>query len=78
MSEGVSVDYRLLERFQASRDRHEAARRALPERWRSDPRPVVQDGNVAWVGTVAPAREQQELFTANGSNRPLVQLDDDR
>jgi hypothetical protein len=44
----MSVDYRLLTRFQESHDRHEAARRALPERWRSDPRAEVQHANELW------------------------------
>ena len=36
----MSVDYRLLEHFQASWERFEAARRALPEPWRQDARPA--------------------------------------
>jgi hypothetical protein len=35
----MNVDYRLLAHFQASRDRYEAAKRALPQQWRTDPRP---------------------------------------
>jgi len=58
----MNVDYRLLTRFQASKDRHEAARRALPERWRADGRPEVQLANEVWVGTVARARQHQESF----------------
>jgi hypothetical protein len=38
----MSVDYRLLGRFEASQRRHQAARRIIPERWRDDPRPVAQ------------------------------------
>jgi hypothetical protein len=63
----MSVDYRLLTRFQASHDRHEAARRALPERWRSDPRAEVQHANELWVSAVARAREHQDRLAANSA-----------
>jgi hypothetical protein len=56
----VAVDYSLLERFEASRRRHEAAREALPAQWRSDPRPEVQLINDLWVGLVVRAREHIE------------------
>jgi hypothetical protein len=56
----MSVDYRLLMRFQASHDRHEAARRALPERWRADPRAEVQHANELWVSAVARAHEHHD------------------
>ena len=35
----MDIDYSLLERFETSRRRYEAARLALPEHWRTDPRP---------------------------------------
>ncbi len=73
----MSVDYRLLSRFQASHDRQEAARRALPERWRWDPRPEVQRANELWVDAVARVREYQELLAAD-SPRPPLELGDDR
>jgi hypothetical protein len=63
----MSVDYRLLTRFQASHDRHEAARRALAERWRSDPRAEVQHANELWVSAVARAREHQDRLVANSA-----------
>jgi hypothetical protein len=56
----MSVDYRLQARFRASRERHEAARRSLPERWRSDPRPEAQETNELWVNVVARAREHED------------------
>ena len=58
--EGVTVDYRLLPRFEASYRRHEDARNGLPERWRSDPRPEVQLVNEIYVGLVARARANIE------------------
>jgi hypothetical protein len=68
----MSVDYRLLTRFQASHDRHEAARRALPERWRSDPRAEVQHANELWVSAVARAREHQDRLAANSAPGPAT------
>lgn len=56
----MSVDYRLLSKFQASRDRYEAVRRSLPERWRADPRPEVQQTNELWVSVIVRAQEQRD------------------
>jgi hypothetical protein len=61
----MNVDYRLVARFQASRDRYEAARRALPKQWLADPRPQVQHLNDYWVSVVVRAREHQERITAD-------------
>jgi hypothetical protein len=56
----MSVDYRLLPHFEASRERLEAARRALPAHWRNDPRPEAQIINEHWVQVIARAGEQAE------------------
>jgi hypothetical protein len=58
----MSVDYRLLAYFQASRDRYEAARRALPQHWLTDPRPEVQYLNELWVNMMARAEDQNEIL----------------
>jgi hypothetical protein len=55
------VDYRLLPHFTASRASLEAARSALPARWRADERPIVQDVNERWVAVRAKARTHLEL-----------------
>jgi hypothetical protein len=60
----VTVDYRLLPRFEASRRRHEDARAALPERWRSDPRPEAQLINEIYVALVARARAHIEEISS--------------
>lgn len=65
----MAVDYRLLARFEANRERYEAARRALPARWRSDPRPEVQVINDLWVDTVARTREHLERLAAAEQRR---------
>jgi len=71
----MTVDYRLLDRFTASRRRHEAARRALPEHWRSDLRPEAQIINEHWVSVMARAAEQRDdLMPADTP----VALPDDR
>jgi acyl-CoA reductase-like NAD-dependent aldehyde dehydrogenase len=72
----MAVDYRLLPTFQASRRRHDAARRALPDRWRSDPRPEVQAINDNWVAAVARAREHLDRIAA--SRQGTSPLLDDR
>jgi hypothetical protein len=72
---GMSVDYSLLDRFTDSRRRHEAARQALPERWRADPRPEVQAINDLWVSVVARARAHEERLAAVGVALPSL---DDR
>jgi len=74
----MSVDDRLFARFQASRDRHEAARRALPERWLADPRPQVQHVNDLWVSAIVRAREHQDRIAADSRNASLVWSSDDR
>jgi hypothetical protein len=60
----VTVDYRLLPRFESSTRRHEAARDALPERWRSDPRPEAQLVNEIYVALVARTRAHIEEISA--------------
>lgn len=60
----MSVDYRLLARFEASRRRLEAARRVLPEHWRGDPRPEAQIINEHWVAVIAKAAERENPITA--------------
>ena len=74
----MSIDYRLLDRFETSRQRHEAARRALPERWRTDPRPEAQTMNEHWVCVMVQACEDQDRLTARFSATPLVFSGDDR
>ena len=66
------VDYRLLPHFTASRARLEAARSALPARWRADERPVVQDVNERWVAVRAKARAHLELVrSASAAAAPV-------
>ena len=74
----MGVDYRLLARFEASRDHHEAARRALPRQWRVDPRPEVQHVNDLWVRAFVRVREHQERIAADLRDGSLVWLSDDR
>lgn len=57
----MSIDYRLLPHFQASSDRYEAARQALPQHWRTDPRPEAQYLNELWVEMIARADERHDL-----------------
>ena len=59
----MNVDYRLFEHFEASR-RREAARRALPEHWRTDPRPEAQTMNEHWVSVIAQAAERHDRLAA--------------
>ena len=61
----MAVDDSLLERFEESRKRHDAARRALPDRWRNDPRPEVQAANELWVSTVVRARGHEARIVAD-------------
>jgi len=63
----VTVDYRLLPRFAASCRLHEDARKALPERWRSDPRAEIQTINEIYVALVARTRAHIEEITARPS-----------
>ena len=73
----MSVDYTLLSVFAESRRRHEQARKALPERWRTDPRPEVQLINDLWIEVHARARQHiDELH--NGSSAGMTVLLDDR
>jgi len=65
ISNAMAVDYRLLARFEASRDRYDAARRALPKRWLTDPRPEVQHLNELWVRVIVRAREHQDRIAAD-------------
>jgi len=66
----MSVDYRLLRRFAASRRFHEDARRALPVRWQSDPRPEAQLYNEVWVSVVARARCHIEEIASTDATWP--------
>jgi hypothetical protein len=54
-SHTTNVEYRLLARFEATRRRYAAARAALPERWRVDPRREAQVMNDFWVQVIAEA-----------------------
>jgi hypothetical protein len=73
----MSVDYRLLPHFEASRTRLEAARRALPENWRADPRPEAQVMNEYWVGLLArSAHRQGGLGTGAAAAQFVVSVDD--
>ena len=54
----MDVDYRLLEHFESSRKRREAARLALPEHWREDPRPEAQEINDYWVNVIVRMSER--------------------
>jgi hypothetical protein len=74
----MSVDYRLLEHFQASWERFEAARRALPEPWRQDARPDVQSANERWVTAVARAREHIDSIDSGSSSRSRIMPIEDR
>ncbi len=74
----MSVEYRLLDRFEASRQRHAAARRALPERWRTDPRPEAQIMNEHRVRVIVQACEDHDRLTVRFSATPLVFSGDDR
>ena len=62
--------YRLLAGFEASRDRYETARRALPERWRADRRPAVQEANDLWVSVIVRIREHQDQIAADLTRGP--------
>ena len=70
----MSVDYRLLPRFEASRKRYAEVRDALPERWRSDPRSEVQVVNDLWVEVTARARDHIDRISV-GSRQPSFQDD---
>jgi len=75
----VSVDYRLLTRFIASRERFEAARLALPERWRNDARREAIIINKHWVRVIAHAAEHAETSPDEGPpETPIAVLTDDR
>ena len=71
MKEAMSVDYRLLPRFEASCRRHAAARDSLPAHWRSDPRPEVQLLNETWVNLIARTREHIEQIAVESAARPV-------
>ena len=74
----MSVDYRLLDRFETSRQRHEAARSALPEQWRTDPRPEAQFMNEHWVRVMVQACDDHDQHTAHLSATQLRFSGDDR
>ncbi|HZO98175.1 MAG TPA: hypothetical protein VFB42_12465 [Gaiellaceae bacterium] len=74
----MTVDLRLLPHFLESRRRHEAARRALPERWRADPRPEVQEANETWVSAVVRARELAARLAESPAGGTLPWTGDDR
>ena len=63
----MSIDYRLLDRFETSRKRHEAARLALPERWRADPRPEAQTINDHWVRVMVRACEHRDRISRSSA-----------
>lgn len=74
----MSVDYRLLPHFEASRTRHEAARRVLPEHWRSDPRPEAQMINEHWVDVFVRATEARDALSGRSPARTSSFSVDDR
>lgn len=75
----MSVDYRLLERFIASRERFEAARLALPERWRNDARREAIIINQHWVRVIARAAEHAQVSRDDAAPAtPIAVLADDR
>jgi hypothetical protein len=49
----MSVDTRLLVRWQRELDARQRARAALPRRWRTDPRPEMQQVGDAYVELLA-------------------------
>jgi hypothetical protein len=63
----ASVDYRLLPRWAASQRRQQTARQALPQAWRSDPRPEAQAANGHWVELLARSQERMDLQMIDGS-----------
>ena len=78
MREAMSVDYRLLPRFEASCRRYAAARESLPAHWRSDPRPEVQMLNDTWVSLIARTREHIEQIADASGMRPACSRGDGR
>jgi hypothetical protein len=74
----MNVDYRLLDHFQSSWERLEAARRALPEPWRQDARPDVQSANERWVTAVVRAREHIERIDTSPPPRSQILPIEDR
>jgi hypothetical protein len=71
----VTVDYRLLPHFNASRARLDEVRRSLPAAWREDGRPGAQDANERWVEVRAKARKHLELV--EGAHPSSALPDDD-
>jgi hypothetical protein len=63
----VTVDYSLLQRFEESSARHQAARDLLPAHWRSDTRPEAQLINDLWVSVIVRAHKHLEYVA---SSRP--------
>jgi hypothetical protein len=68
----MSVDYRLLDHFDASRERLARARAALPAHWRTDPRPEAQIMNDHWEGVIAQAAEPHEHGGARSPRTALI------
>jgi hypothetical protein len=67
----MSVDYRFVNRFKASPQRLAAARRLLPEHWRTDPRPEARIINEHWARVIA----QETRVEAVAGGRPRSGLD---
>ena len=72
----MSIDYRLLDRFETSRKRHEAARLALPDAWRADPRPEAQMINEHWVRVMVQASEHQDRINRSSAGSVAFGSDD--
>ncbi len=72
----MGVDYTLLPVFVESRRRREEARKALPERWRTDPRPEVQLVNDLRVEAHARARQHIDELVNGSKPGPSAFLDD--
>jgi len=66
----MSVDYSLLPHFTATRARLEAARQALPEAWRTDPRPAAQAAAERWIAVRVRTGQHLELVREGGSALP--------
>jgi|HubBroStandDraft_6_1064221.scaffolds.fasta_scaffold2756351_1 hypothetical protein len=69
----MSVDYRLLARFEASQQRLAKAALALPEHWRADPRREARIINDHWIRVIAEAAERASA-THQPTSAPLIQI----
>jgi hypothetical protein len=76
MGGNMAVDYTLLPVFAESRRLSEAARRALPEQWRTDPRPEVQLVNELRADLHARARQHIDELANDSPAGTTVFLDD--